>query len=68
MTLNRSKLAEPAQTGGALIVDFEAAKARRQELRLEAAAHRAAVALARCEAGHDDWRALMAALVAPFNP
>lgn len=68
MILSRSERVQPATAESAVIIDFEAHKAHRHELRMDAAAHRAAAALARCEAGRGDWRELMAALVAPFNP
>lgn len=68
MILNRSERLEPAEAGNAVVLDFEAHKTRRRELTLEAAASRAAHALARHEAGRGDWRELMAALIAPFNP
>jgi hypothetical protein len=69
MILNRHERAEQRASDCAVIFDFAAYKERRQALAAdEAAARRAALELARCEAGEGDWRALMAALVAPFNP
>ncbi len=68
MILSRSERAEPITAESAVVVDFQAHKARQRELRMDAAAHRAAAALARCEAGRGDWRDVVAALVAPFNP
>ena len=68
MSLNHSVRVEPVGDLGAVVLDFEAHRARRQQLRLEAAAPGAAMALARCEVGRGDWRELMAALIAPFNP
>ena len=66
--LSRSEPLEAARAESAVIIDFETHKARHRHLQFDAAAHRAAAALARCEAGRGDWRELMAELVAPFNP
>ena len=48
MSLNHSVRVEPVGDLGAVVLDFEAHRARRQQLRLEAAAPGAAMALARC--------------------
>jgi hypothetical protein len=68
MIRNSTATAGACDFAGAVVIDFEAQKAARLERRLDAAAPTAAVALARLDAGQGEWRALAAALVAPFNP
>lgn len=51
----------------ALVVDFEAAKARRHDQRLADAEGKAAHALAEFQAGSGSLSDVLAALVAPFN-
>ena len=68
MNPNRSARAEPAHVASAVVIDFEARRVERLQQRLDAAAPRAEAALARLEAGCGDWRELVTALVAAFNP
>jgi hypothetical protein len=67
MILHRRERLPLTDTQPSVVLDFTAGRARRDELRMDDAAHRAAQVLADWRAGRAPLTAVLAALVAPFN-